>query len=228
MFWQSLNSASGLLQAARHFISHCTIFLLDDAALQHNCRHDLRVCFATMMDGMTIRKLWPADRERLRAHFGRLDPETLRMRFGGMPDAGFIDAYIAVLYQLGTAVFGAFIGGELRATAELRPILPSRPGEAEAAFAVEKPYQDKGLGSALMDRILTAAQNRGVARLHMICLSENIRMRRLAGKFGARIKVADGEVSGRLDPPYPTPISLLDELFFEARGFATAVFDWPR
>jgi GNAT superfamily N-acetyltransferase len=182
----------------------------------------------TMTTEMTIRKLWPADHDRLRAHFARLDPETLRMRFGGMPDSGFIDAYIRVLYQLGTAVFGAFDGGELRASAELRAILPSRPGEAEAAFAVEKAFQDKGLGSALMDRILTAAQNRGISRLHMICLSENIRMRRLAGKFGARIKIADGEVSGRLDPPFPTATSMLNELFFEARGFATAVFDWPR
>lgn len=181
-----------------------------------------------MIDEMTIRKLWPSDRDALKAHFNRLDPETLRLRFGGMPAPDFIESYIATLYQLGTTVFGAFIAGELHASAELRPILPARPREAEAAFAVEKPFQDKGLGSALMDRVLTAAQNRGIARLHMICLTENIRMRRLAGKFGARIKLADGEVTGRLDPPYPTPVSLLDELFFEARGFATAVFDWPR
>ena len=180
------------------------------------------------MTGMTIRKLCPSDGEPLRAHFGRLDSETLRMRFGGRPDIGFTDAYIANLYHLGTAVFGAFVEGELRASAELRAIMPSRPNEAEAAFTVERSFQDKGLGTALMERILTAAQNRGIARLHMICLSENIRMRRLARKFGARIKIADGEVSGRLDPPFTTPVSLLDELFFEARGFATAVFDWPR
>ncbi|MGE3832527.1 MAG: GNAT family N-acetyltransferase, partial [Parvibaculaceae bacterium] len=117
--------------------------------------------------------------------------------------------------------------GVLRGTAELRIILPTST-EAEAAFAVEKSFPDKGLGSAHMDRLLTAAQNRGVARLHLICLTENIRMRRLADKFGARIRIADGEITGRLDPPYPTPISLMDELFSEARGFATAVFDWPR
>jgi GNAT superfamily N-acetyltransferase len=182
-----------------------------------------------MMDGMTIRKLGPFDRDALRAHFNRLDPETLRLRFGGRPATGFIESYIAILYQLGTTtVFGAFVGGVLRASAELRPILPARPHEAEAAFAVEKPFQHRGLGSMLMDRILTAAQNRGIARLHMICLTENLHMRRLAGKFGARIRVADGEVTGRLNPPYPTPVSLLNELFFEVRGFATAVFDWPR
>jgi GNAT superfamily N-acetyltransferase len=180
-----------------------------------------------MIDSMTIRKLWPSDREALEAHFNRLDPETLRLRFGGMPAPHFIASYVATLYQLDSAIFGVFFAGILRASAELRLVLPS-PNEAEAAFAVEKPFQDKGLGSALMDRILTAAQNRGIARLHMICLTENIRMRKLAGKFGARIKLADGEVTGRLDPPYPTPFSLLDEFFFEARGFATAVFDWPR
>lgn len=181
----------------------------------------------TMMDDMTIRKLWPADREALKAHFGRLDAESLRMRFGGMPDPKFVESYADSIPVFGSSVYGAFVDGILRGSAELRTILPSS-NEAEAAFAVEKSFQDRGLGSALMDRLLTAAQNRGVARLHMICLSENIRMRRLADKFGARIKIADGEVTGRLDPPYPTPMSLMDELFSDARGFATAVFDWPR
>ncbi|MGE3832541.1 MAG: N-acetyltransferase family protein, partial [Parvibaculaceae bacterium] len=142
-----------------------------------------------MMDGVTIRKLWPADRKTLKAHFGRLDTESLRMRFGGMPDPEFVARYAEAIPVLGSSVYGAFIGGVLRGSAELRIILPSS-NEAEAAFAVEKSFQDKGLGSALMDRLLTAAQNRGVARLHLICLTENIRMRRLADKFGARIRIA--------------------------------------
>ena len=176
---------------------------------------------------MTIRKLWPADSDALKAHFARLDEESLRLRFGGLPGPEFVARYADSIPVFGTAVYGLFIAGILRGSAELRLILPS-PNEAEAAFAIEKPFQNKGLGSALMERVLTAAQNRGISRLHMICLTENIRMRKLAGKFGARIKVADGEVTGRLDPPYPTPFSLLDEFFSEARGFATAVFDWPR
>ncbi len=176
----------------------------------------------------TLRKLWIGDLAALRAHLKRLDPEARRLRFGGVTPDAFIDAYVDTAFRLDATIFGIFIDGEIRASAELRGIFAGSSPDAEAAFAVETDWQDQGLGSELMDRILTAAQNRGVARLHMICLTENTRMRHIAGKFGARLTFADGEVAGEVTPPGPTPLSLLDEFVHDAQGFVTAVFNWRR
>jgi GNAT superfamily N-acetyltransferase len=174
----------------------------------------------------TLRRLWIGDLGALRAHLKRLDPEARRLRFGGVITDQFIDAYVDTAFRLDATVFGVFVDGEIRGSAELRSIFGGRILDAEAAFAVEADWQDQGLGSALMDRILTAAQNRGITRLHMICLSENARMRHIAGKFGARLTFAEGEMTGEVAPANPTPLSLLDEFVHEARGFVTAVFDW--
>jgi RimJ/RimL family protein N-acetyltransferase len=176
----------------------------------------------------TLRKLWIADLGALRAHLKRLDPEARRLRFGGVTNDQFIDAYVDTAFRLDATIFAVFIDGEIRGSAELRSIFPGPSSDAEAAFAVEREWQDQGLGSELMDRILTAAQNRRVARLHMICLSENARMRHIAGKFGARLTFAEGEVTGEMSPATPTPLSLLDEFVHDAQGFVTAVFDWRR
>jgi GNAT superfamily N-acetyltransferase len=176
----------------------------------------------------TLRKLWIGDLSALRAHLKRLDAEARRLRFGGLMTDKFIDAYVDTALRLDATIFGVFIDGEIRASAELRSIFGAATPDAEAAFAVEADWQDQGLGSELMDRILTAAQNRGIARLHMICLSENARMRHLAGKFGARLTFAEGEVTGEVSPAGPTVVSLLDEFVHDTQGFVTAVFDWRR
>jgi RimJ/RimL family protein N-acetyltransferase len=176
----------------------------------------------------TLRKLWMGDLAAFRTHLKRLDPEARRLRFGGVTSDEFIDAYVDTAFRLDATIFAVFIDGEIRGSAELRNIFSGAAQDAEAAFAVEARWQDQGLGSELMDRILTSAQNRGIARLHMICLSENARMRHIAGKFGARLSFADGEVSCEVSPPNPTPMSLLDEFVHDAQGFVTAVFDWRR
>jgi GNAT superfamily N-acetyltransferase len=176
----------------------------------------------------TLRKLWIGDLGALRAHLKRLDPEARRLRFGGATTDEFIDAYVDTAFRLDATIFGVFIDGEIRASAELRSVFGGMTPDAEAAFAVEAELQDQGLGSELMERILTTAQNRGIARLHMICLSENSRMRHIAGKFGARLTLAEGEVTGEVSPATPTALSLLDEFVHDARGFVTAVFDWRR
>jgi hypothetical protein len=44
-----------------------------------------------------------------------------------------------------------------------------------------------GAELALLERVLFAARNRQVERLHMLCLAENQRMQRLARKFNAAL-----------------------------------------
>ena len=173
-----------------------------------------------------IRHLWPTDIAAFCRHLHRLDETTRHCRFGSPVNGQFLDAYADTAQRLGTLIHGAFRDGEIHAAAELRPLEIAGSSMAEAAFTVEKEFQDQGLGSQLMDRIITAAQNRRITELYMICLRDNGRMQHLAGKFGARLKIKSGEVTGWISPAYPTPASLLEESFSEAQGFVTAVLDW--
>ena len=180
----------------------------------------------TTLEDYHIRKLWPFDFTAFRRHLKRLDPETRQSRFGTVVNDDFLDAYADSAHRMGTVVFGAFHDGEIHASAELRPLDHVNETMAEAAFTVEKPYQDHGLGSVLMDRIITTAQNRGIHQLYMICLRANGRMQHIADKFGARLKIEQGEVTGSLETSHPTVISLFEESMHDAQGFVTAMLDW--
>ncbi|WP_373503938.1 N-acetyltransferase family protein [Aestuariivirga sp.] len=178
------------------------------------------------MDNYHIRKLWPLDYPTFRRHLLRLDPETRQFRFGTPVNDNFLNAYADTARRVGTVVYGAFIGQEMFASAELRSLHVMGDEMAEAAFAVETAHRHLGLGTALMDRIITAAQNRGIGQVHMICTRENQPMQRLAEKFGAQFRTDHGEVSGDIEPRSATPFSLLDEAIHDTTDFMTAVFDW--
>lgn len=173
-----------------------------------------------------LRKLWPLEHAAFRRHLLRLDPETRLARFGTAVNDNFLHAYAGTARRIGTIIYGAFIGPEMRASAELRAIHPMGDAVAEAAFAVEKAHQHHGLGSALMDRIITSAQNRGIGQVHMICMRDNNRMQKLAEKFGARMKVDRGEALGEIATAPATPLSLLDETMHDTADFVTAILDW--
>ena len=106
---------------------------------------------------------------------------------------------------------GFFVEGVLRGVAELRPLGDGFAREAEAAFSIEKPWQSHGVGSALLERTLLAARNRGIKLLHMACLANNRRMVELAKKFDAELTFDFGSVVGEVEAPHPTPMSMLRE-----------------
>src|SRR5687767_6056833 len=99
----------------------------------------------TFAEKPQIRRLSPPDREAFRDHLKRLDPDSLRLRFGTPVNAGFIDDYAATATRIDTLIFGCFIGGELRGAAELRDAPAGQLQTAEAAFSVEKTWQARGL-----------------------------------------------------------------------------------
>ena len=94
-----------------------------------------------------------------------------------------------------------------------------------AAFSIETAWQSHGVGSALLDRTLLAARNRGIRVLHMACLANNRRMQELARKFAAELSFDFGSVVGEVAAPRPTPLSVLREMVADGHGFATAVLD---
>ena len=65
--------------------------------------------------------------------------------------------------------------------------------------------RSRGVGTALLERLLLAARNRRIKRLHMICLAENRRVRRLALKFDAELSFQYGSVVGEMKTSRPTP-----------------------
>lgn len=176
----------------------------------------------TIVDGGLIRKLWTGEADDYRDHLLRLDPESRRSRFGGAISDDVIASYVATACTADTVIHGFFVDGVLRGAAELRPF---GGGEAEAAFSIENLWQSHGVGSALLERTLLVARNRGIKLLHMCCLAENQRMQQLAKKFDAELKFDLGSVIGEVENARPTPMSVLREAFADGQSFTRALLD---
>jgi GNAT superfamily N-acetyltransferase len=176
-------------------------------------------------DSGLIRKMWIGEAARYRNHLLRLDPDSRHRRFGGGVSDAYIRNYVTPSMWLDAVVHGFFVNGTLRGAAELRPIGGRLSKQAEAAFSVEKDWQSHGVGSALLERTLLTARNRGVAHLHMACLSDNRRMQQLARKFDAELTFDFGSVVGEVESPHPTPLSVVREWVSDGHGFATAILD---
>src|SRR5712691_5468184 len=175
--------------------------------------------------GSMIRKLWIGEAELYRDHLLRLDAVSRRNRFAGTVSDEFVQGYADLALGIDTVIHGFFVDGTLRGAAELRWVGPPGAREAEAAFSIEKPWQSHGVGSALLERTLLAARNRGIKQVHMACLAENARMQQLARKYAAELSVDFGGVVGEVEAPHPTPMSIFRELVADGHGLATAVLD---
>jgi len=175
-----------------------------------------------------IRKLWAGEAEIFKDHLLRLDGESRRFRFGSAVSAEFVERYAARAFRSGAIVHGYFVDGTLRAAAELYPMGDVLPGEAEAAFSVEREFQNHGLGTLLLDRVILAARNRGIRTLCLSCLSQNRRMQQIVRKFDAELSFDADEVMAEVKAPYPTALSLAQEAAAEAQGVAGAVLQAQR
>ena len=182
---------------------------------------------ASNMVGST-RKLYVSEYHKYRDHLHRLDGESRRLRFGMVVDDEFITRYCERLIDLNSIIYGHVIGGEVRAAAELRPFGQQMPGEAEAAFSVEAPFQDAGIGTELLGRVVRAARNRSITRVYMNCLAENRKMQRIAKKFDAVLQFDQGDVVGRVAPASAHGFSLWREAVEDRTGFVMAMLDLQR
>jgi GNAT superfamily N-acetyltransferase len=176
-----------------------------------------------LISGGAVRRLWFGETELYRQHLLRLDAESRRNRFGGAVSDEFIRRYASALG--GVIIYGFFLHGVLRGAAELR--LLARAGEAEAALSIERAWQSRGVGTALLEHLLLAARNRQIRRLHMLCLAENRRMQQLARKFGAELSFQSGSVMAEVKAPRPTPISIMHEFVADGTALAAALFEIP-
>lgn len=171
-----------------------------------------------------IRRLWQSDQAELVDFFGRMDLQTRHLRFCSDVSDDFVIRYAQDLVGSDTVVYGAFRDAQLRGISELRILPESWPRIAEIALLVEPAWQEKGIGDALFDRVLTAAQNRSIKSIHMICLKENKRVQHLAKKHDAILHFDIGEVEAALNPPWPTPRSLFYEIYTDTCGYWQLMF----
>ena len=178
--------------------------------------------YQVFIEGGLIRKLWGVETHAYRDHLLRLDAESRRNRFcGGISDET-IRSYAATARGRDAIVHGFFVDGVLRGVADLRIL----GREAEAAFSIEKPWQSHGVGSALLERTLLVARNRGIKLMEVCCLAENQRMQQLARKFEAELTLDFGTLVGKMQNRHPTPLSLMQEMVADGHSFAAAYVDF--
>jgi len=173
----------------------------------------------------TTRRLWPTETDKFRDHLLRLDKDSRRLRFAHAVSDTFVEDYASRMTEYGSLVYGHVVDGKVRGAAELRRLGDGWGEEAEAAFSVEKAYQDNGVGSDLMGRVVRAARNRRVRRLYMSCLAENAKMQVIAKKHEAVLRFEYGEVIGEILPETPDYFSMVAEAAEDRVGFMIAVLD---
>ena len=171
------------------------------------------------------RKLLRRELELYRAHLLRLDAEALRKRFAHSVSDGFIESYASHARDAGTIIFGYFDDGELRGVGELKCEHATTCKTAEAAFSVETPFLNRGIATELMGHIIRSARNRGVHHLVLNCLVENARMRAIAVKYEAELRIEDGAVIADIVPKSSDYLSRATEAFDDRIGIFLAVLD---
>ena len=171
-----------------------------------------------------FRKLLPNEMVLYRAHLLRLESVDRHLRFGGSVSDAVIEQHCLRLDWHDTVVIGYFVEDELRGAAELRTAGDLFPSRGELAFSVERAYQGKGVGSALMSRVLTVARNRGIRQVNLICLLENRAMQNLAMKFTSSRVIDAGEVGVSIRLDRADQLSLIREALEESAALVASMF----
>jgi RimJ/RimL family protein N-acetyltransferase len=173
----------------------------------------------------TVRKLWPTEMDKFREHLLRLDRDSRRLRFAHVVTDAFIEEYASQAAENGSVVYALFEDDKIRAAAELKKTGDSWGQDGEAAFSVERHFQNAGHGTELMGRVIRSARNRGIQHLYVSCLAENTKMQAIARKYEAELKFEYGEVIGEIVPENANYFSFLAEAVEDRVGFMIAVLD---
>lgn len=136
-----------------------------------------------------VRPIRPEDAPRLEAFYAQASPEDMRLRFfmarREVPRSE-LARYTQIDYDremtfIALAPDGA-MAGEVRAACD--------PDNERAEFAVQVagPWQGRGLGTALLRKMLGHLRARGTKELFGLCLPENRAMAALARRFGIEVR----------------------------------------
>jgi len=154
--------------------------------------------------------------DALLQHLLRLGAYQRRMRFNGAVSDAVLRAYCRGFRGMRPVLLGYCVGGEMRGAGELVVISDCAASRCcEVALSVEQDYEGRGIGTALLQRLLRLAANRRIRTMHVLWLRGNQRMERLAGKLGAARSSDGHQVQGRIPVPPPSELSVFEEALSE-------------
>ncbi|WP_370581578.1 GNAT family N-acetyltransferase [Mycolicibacterium sp. BK556] len=161
---------------------------------------------------LMLRPALPGDSERTSNGPIEFSTETLYRRFMSMraPSMALMNYLFQVDY-IHHFVWVLVDGAEGPVVADARFVRDeSDPALAEIAFIVGDAYQGRGIGNFLMDALVIAARVGGVKRFSGRVLSDNVPMRTILDRFGARWEREEpGVVITEFDVP-KTDVLLID------------------
>lgn len=159
---------------------------------------------------VTIRPAKPVDERRIQEHFYRLEKEDIIARFfhektsfvhDEVKGVSLIDYIkdLTIVAVVGEFGFGIVIGiGEY--------LVDPATNEAEIAFSISKPYQQKGLGTILLNKLAYAARENGISGLMAYTSPQNKGMNELFRKLPYKVdSFFDGDML-RLSCKFDQPV----------------------
>ena len=148
------------------------------------------------MQAVTIRPITSADRGRLAAAFGRLSPNSRRMRFLShkkvltSPELDRLTQIDHVSHEALIALNGR---DEIVAVARYAA-LPGRDAIGEIAFVVDDEWHGRGLGRILAEAVIDRARRNGFRLMRATTLAENGPSRGLLRRLGFSVCSRSGDV----------------------------------
>ena len=152
--------------------------------------HLLPYSDVSLADGrrVLIRPMNPSNADAERAFIAALSPEARRNRFQEQfttPSEALVNSLVDVDHSNDEAFVA--LSEQSRHTEIVgvsRYAVGSDPQQCEIAVTVLDAWQDLGLGTALMRRLIDAAKERGIGRMISLDFAENQRMTHLAQALG--------------------------------------------
>jgi GNAT superfamily N-acetyltransferase len=144
----------------------------------------------TLSDGrqVLVRPMNPGDADAERAFITALSPRARRYRFQEQftePDEALV-SHLVDVDHVNDEAFVALSGegDDARIVGVSRYAVGTDPLECEIAVTVLDAWQGHGLGTALMQRLIEAARERGIRRMVSLDFAENLEMAHLAHHLG--------------------------------------------
>lgn len=166
----------------------------------------------TLRDGsrLRLRPIRPEDQDRLIAFYDGLSRHTAYQRFFAVmrrlpPDWARLLANVDYERRLALiAEHGPLEAPELVGVARYEPT--DQAGTAELAFVIQDGWQNRGLGTLMLDALLAAAEARGIRRFRAFVLAGNTRMIDLLVRFtDVQKRVTESGVTELLLTRRPAP-----------------------
>ncbi|WP_445168878.1 GNAT family N-acetyltransferase [Mycolicibacterium sp. Dal123E01] len=170
---------------------------------------------------LMLRPALPGDSERTSNGPIEFSTETLYRRFMSMraPSMSLMNYLFQVDY-VNHFVWVLVDGADGPVVADVRFVRDVADSSlAEIAFIVGDAYQGRGIGNVMMDALVIAAQVSGVKRFSGRVLSDNVPMRTILDRFGARWEREEpGVVITEFDVPKTEALQIDPELAVEIRA----------